>query len=114
MARKVLLVCGILSVLFYAAMDVIGGTRWQSYNWMSQEFSRLSAIGAPSRPLHLVLNPIYSLLVIAFGLGIWRWAGRRLARAEPAVGAPRPGSAGAPRTMASACAPSSRPAVCSG
>lgn len=79
MARKVLLVCGILSVLFYAAMDVIGGTRWQSYNWMSQEFSRLSAIGAPSRPLHLVLNPIYSLLVIAFGLGIWRSADRRLA-----------------------------------
>ncbi len=79
MVQKVLLVCGILSSLFYAAMDVVGGTRWQSYSWMSQEFSRLSAIGAPSRPLHLVLNPIYTLLVIAFGLGVWQMAGRGLA-----------------------------------
>src|SRR5512143_3508394 len=79
MARKALLVCGVLSSLFYAAMDVVGGTRWGNYSWMSQEFSRLSAIGAPSRPLHLVLNPIYSLLVIAFGVAVWQSAGRRLA-----------------------------------
>ncbi|HMB21618.1 MAG: DUF998 domain-containing protein [Chloroflexota bacterium] len=76
-ARTILLVCGILSSLFYAGMDVIGGTRWQSYNWLSQEFSRLSAVGAPSRPLHLVLSPVYSLLVIAFGVGIWWSAGRK-------------------------------------
>jgi uncharacterized protein DUF998 len=75
--RKVLLVCGIVSSLFYACMDVIGGTRWQNYSWVSQEFSRLSAIGAPSRPLHLMLNPIYTLLVIAFGLGVWWSAGRK-------------------------------------
>lgn len=75
--QKVLLLCGILSSLFYAGMDVIGGTRWQDYSWVSQEFSRLSAIGAPSRLLHLVLNPIYTLLVIAFGLGVWWSAGRK-------------------------------------
>lgn len=75
--RKILLACGIVSSLFYAGMDVIGGTRWQSYNWLSQEFSRLSAVGAPSRSLHLVLSPLYSLLVIAFGLGIWWSAGRK-------------------------------------
>jgi len=79
MVRKVLLICGVLSSLFYAGMDVIGGTRWQSYNWISQEFSRLSAIGAPSRPLHLVLSPIYTVLVVAFGLGVWWSAGRRRA-----------------------------------
>ncbi len=77
LVQKVLLICGILSSLFYASMDVIGGTRWQNYSWLSQEFSRLSAIGAPSRPLHLVLSPIYTLLVIAFGLGVWWAAGRR-------------------------------------
>jgi len=75
--RKVLLVCGIVSSLFYASMDVIGGTRWQNYSWMSQEFSRLSAIGAPSRPLHLVLSPIYTVLVVAFGLGVWWSSGRK-------------------------------------
>jgi len=79
MVRKALLICGVLSSLFYAGMDVIGGTRWQSYSWISQEFSRLSAIGAPSRPLHLVLSPIYTMLVVAFGLGVWWSAGRRRA-----------------------------------
>ncbi|HSN23903.1 MAG TPA: DUF998 domain-containing protein, partial [Methylomicrobium sp.] len=77
MIQKVLLVYNVLSSLFYAGMDVIGGTRWQSYNWISQEFSRLSAIGAPSRPIHLVLSPIYTLLVVAFGLGVWWSAGRK-------------------------------------
>jgi len=77
--KKALLVCGILASLFYAGMDVIGGTRWQNYSWISQEFSRLSAIGAPSRPTHLVLSPIYTLLVVAFGLGVWWSAGRKRA-----------------------------------
>jgi hypothetical protein len=77
--RTVLLVCGIVSSLFYAGMDVIDGTRWQEYSWLSQEFSRLSAIGAPSRPIHLVLSPIYAALVIAFGLGVWWSAGRKRA-----------------------------------
>ena len=77
--ERVLLICGILSSLFYAGMDVIGGTRWQSYSWISEEFSRLSAIGAPSRPVILVLSPVYTVLVVAFGLGVWWAAGRRRA-----------------------------------
>ncbi len=77
--KKVLLICGILSSLLYAGMDVIGGTRWQNYSWISQEFSRLSAIGAPSRPTHLVLSPVYTVLVVAFGLGVWWSAGRKRA-----------------------------------
>jgi hypothetical protein len=77
--ERLLLICGIVSSLFYAGMDVIGGTRWQSYSWISEEFSRLSAIGAPSRPLHLVLSPVYTVLVVAFGLGVWWSTGRRRA-----------------------------------
>lgn len=72
MLRKQLLVCGILSSLFYAAMDLIGGLQWQNYNWISQEFSRLSSVGAPSRHIHLILSVVYSLLVIAFGVGVWK------------------------------------------
>lgn len=75
MLRRILLVCGILSSLVYATMDVIGGLQWQNYSWLSQEFSRLSAVGAPSRAIHLLFNPIYSLLVVAFGMGIWMSAG---------------------------------------
>ncbi len=77
--HRFLLVCGIMSSLFYAGMDVIGGTRWKRYSWIAQEFSRLSAIGAPSRPLHLVLSPLYTLLAGAFGVGVWRSAGRKRA-----------------------------------
>jgi hypothetical protein len=77
--RKGLLVCGALSSLFYASMDVLAGTRWQYYNWLSQEFSRLSAIGAPSRPIILSLSPVYTLLVVAFGLGVWWSAGGKRA-----------------------------------
>jgi hypothetical protein len=77
--RKVLLVCGAFSSLFYAGMDVLAGTRWQNYNWLSQEFSRLSAVGAPSRPVILALSPVYTLLVVAFGLGVWWSAGRKRA-----------------------------------
>jgi hypothetical protein len=75
--RRALLVCGILSSALYAATDVVGGIQWQSYSWLSQEFSRLSAIGSPSRPIHLVLSAIYSALVVAFGIGVWRSAGRK-------------------------------------
>jgi hypothetical protein len=74
--QKPLFICGILSSLVYVSMDIAGGLRWENYSWLSQEFSRLSAIGAPSRPIHLVLSLIYSLLVIAFGVGIWQSSGR--------------------------------------
>lgn len=75
MTRKTLLICGILSSLVYVSMDIIGGMRWENYSWFSQEFSRLSAIGAPSRSIHLVLSLIYSLLIIAFGAGVWQSSG---------------------------------------
>ena len=75
--RRVLLTCGALSSLLYAGMDVLAGTRWQGYNWFSQEFSRLSSVGAPSRSVVLALSPVYTLLVIAFGLGVWLSADRK-------------------------------------
>jgi Protein of unknown function (DUF998) len=39
-------------------------------------FSGLSAIGVPTRPLWVPLGIVYTLLVAAFGLGVWRSAGR--------------------------------------
>jgi len=75
--ERLLLVCGILSSLFYACMDALAGTLWKGYSFTSQAFSDYSAIGAPTRPLILLLSPIYTALVIAFGLGIWWWAGHK-------------------------------------
>jgi hypothetical protein len=77
MTRKILLTCGILSSLVYLCTDFVGGLQWTNYSWLSQEFSRLSAIGAPSRSIHLVLTIIYSLLVIAFGIGVWQSSGQK-------------------------------------
>jgi hypothetical protein len=48
MARKALLVSGILSSLLYVAIDVLGGMRYEGYSFTSQAISELMATGAPS------------------------------------------------------------------
>ncbi|MEW5929308.1 MAG: DUF998 domain-containing protein [Gemmatimonadota bacterium] len=72
----VLLVCGILSALLYAAMVAFVAMRWQGYSSVSQTVSELSVIGAPTRPLWVALAAVYTLLVTAFGCGVWLAAGR--------------------------------------
>ena len=79
MARKVLLVCGILSSVLYGAILVLAPTQWKHYDSASQTVSELFAIGAPSRPLVVPLLLAYDALVIAFGLGVWQSAGRKRA-----------------------------------
>lgn len=80
--RKPLLVCGISSSVLYAAM--IWGIRYEGYNPVSQVPSELTAIGAPTQQLWALLGSIYTMLIVAGGLGIWRSAGR--ARAIRIVG----------------------------
>ncbi len=69
--RRVLLACGILVSLLYAAMLVFVPMQWEGYSSVSQTVSELSAIDAPTRPLWVMLGRIYTVLVVAFGLGIW-------------------------------------------
>lgn len=76
MLRKVLLVCGVLSSLLYVAMNVFVPMQWEGYSYTSQTISELSAIGAPTRPLWVLLGTTYTLLVAAFGLGVWGSARR--------------------------------------
>ena len=76
MLQKVLLVCGILASLLYVAMNVVVAMQWEGYNSVSQTISELSAIGAPTRPLWVLLGPFYTVLVIAFGWGVWTSARR--------------------------------------
>jgi len=80
MLRKTLLVCGILSSALYAAMTVFVARRWPGYSSASQTISELSAIGAPTRSLWLAPAAAYTVLVTAFGCGVWKSAGaiRRL------------------------------------
>jgi len=76
MVRGVLLACGILSSLLYVAMNVFVAMQWEGYSSASQTVSELSAIGAPTRPLWVLLGIAYTLLVAAFGWGVWESARR--------------------------------------
>src|SRR5262245_25405535 len=76
MARRILLACGLVSSLLYIAMNVFIPLRWDSYRSFSQTISELSAIDAPTRPLWVPLGIVYTLLVAAFGAGVWQSAHR--------------------------------------
>ena len=71
MVRSGLLICGILSMLWYIAINIIVPLQYPGYDIASQTVSELSAIDALTRPLWFVLSLFYSLLFIAFGWGIW-------------------------------------------
>ncbi len=70
MVRKALLLCGIISSLLYVAMNIVGAMRFEGYSSFSQTVSGLFAIGAPPRPLWVLLGIVYQVLVIAFGWGV--------------------------------------------
>jgi hypothetical protein len=71
--RKALLVCGVASSLLYAAM--IWGIRYEGYSPISQVPSELTAIGAPTQALWARLGWIYTVLITAFSIGVWKSAG---------------------------------------
>ena len=77
--RKALLICGISASLLYASTDIIAGLLWQGYSFISQAISEESAIGAPTTSLVVPLFLSYSVLMIAFGLGVRLLAGQRSA-----------------------------------
>lgn len=73
---KAFLICGILSSLLYVAMNIFVPMLYEGYNSASQTVSELSAIGAPTRTLWVSLGVVYSLLMVAFGWGIWQSSAR--------------------------------------
>jgi hypothetical protein len=78
--RQVLLGCGIVAPAWWVAMDVVGSLRYPGYSYVDQTISELSAEGAPTRAFMTVLSLLpYVVLMIAFGLGVWRAAGGRRA-----------------------------------
>jgi hypothetical protein len=48
---------------------MIVGARFEGYSPISQTVSELSAIGAPTRLLWMLLGSVYDVLVVASGLG---------------------------------------------
>ena len=75
--RKPLLMCGILAGVLYVAMTLLVGLLWDGYSAVDQTISELSAIGAPTRPLWMVLGTIYGALMATFGWIVWKSAPQR-------------------------------------
>lgn len=84
--RKILLGCGVISSVLYIAADIIGALRYPGYSWLDQEFSELTAQGAPTRPLMIALVEFpYNLLVLALALALWTAAGPKTRAARLAA-----------------------------
>ena len=80
MLRTALLVCGVLSSLLYVGADLLAAARFPGYHdFTSQAISELTAVGAPTRGSVEPLLIAYDFLIIAFGVGVWRSAGRKRA-----------------------------------
>jgi hypothetical protein len=85
--RQALLACGVLyAVLYPVANDVVAALLYPGYSRMSQAVSELSATGAPSKPFLAAAGPLFTLLQIGFGIGMWQSArGRRAVRIAGAL-----------------------------
>jgi hypothetical protein len=69
---QVMLFCGVLAPLVYLGTDRLAGRLLNSYSFAAQSMSELSAAGSPTRSLVATLNFVAALLMIAFGVGVWR------------------------------------------
>ncbi|SMO64346.1 DUF998 domain-containing protein [Fodinibius sediminis] len=75
--QKVLLVCGILSSVLWIAADIIASTLLEGYSYFHQTPSELSAIGTPTKTLLVQTGVAYSILLTAFGFGVWLFTHRK-------------------------------------
>ncbi len=74
MFSKILLTCGILSSLWYIAINIYVPAQYPGYSLSSLTVSELSAIDAPTRKLWNSLVVVYPFLFAAFGWGVLRSA----------------------------------------
>lgn len=70
--QKLLLGCGILAPLIYFGTDILAGKLLKGYNFAAQSMGELVAAGSPVRTIVVWLTTIAGLLLIVFGMGIWR------------------------------------------
>lgn len=84
--KMIMLWCGVIASLLYAAINIIVAAQWEGYSLLSHTPSELSAIHAPTRVLWTVLAAPYTLFMILFSLGVWQAsAGNRALRITGAL-----------------------------
>jgi hypothetical membrane protein len=67
-----LLLAGIVAVAAYALGDLLSGLLYDGYSFRDQAISELTAIGSPVRPLMVAVIMVHGLLLVVFGVGVWR------------------------------------------
>ena len=70
-----LLMCGFAAAALYVVGDIVAGFAYKSsrpYSFRDQWISELTATGSPVRPGMVTVVTIHDLLLIAFGMGVWR------------------------------------------
>lgn len=72
--RRALLTCGVLSSIWYVAINIFVPALYEGYSVSSLTVSELSAIEAPTRILWVLLAMLYPLLFAAFGWGVLKSA----------------------------------------
>lgn len=72
--RKGLLVASIASVVLYGLGDLASGLLYDGYSYKDQWISELTAFGSPVRALMVTAILVHGVLLLAFGVGIWRAA----------------------------------------
>lgn len=72
-SSSVAFICGICASFLYVIMNIVCALKYESYSSFSQTISELSAIGAPTRSLWGPLAIVYSILIIYFAWGVWRF-----------------------------------------
>jgi len=76
--QRILLTCGILAPLMYLGTDRLAGSLFKGYSFSARSMSDLGASGSPVRTLVIPLTLLAAVLMIAFGVGVWRAAGQEL------------------------------------
>jgi hypothetical protein len=68
---RVLLACGIAyGIAYIVANDVVAAGMWEHYSPVDQAISELSGTRAPSAAFLAAMNPVFAVLVVAFGVGV--------------------------------------------
>ena len=70
MITRALLFCGLLIGPSYIALYVLGGALRPGYSHVSNSVSKLLSPGAPNKPGLVVIQMIYAVLHVLFGLGL--------------------------------------------
>ncbi|ETT23488.1 protein of unknown function DUF998 [Rhodococcus rhodochrous ATCC 21198] len=72
-ASTVLLACGVVSSLLYVvAHEILAAALYDGYSRFDQAISELTSVGAPTRAPLTAVGFVYDVLIVAFGIGVWR------------------------------------------